>query len=116
VSLHLALAWIAAALDAVVAVLLIAGALRHAQPRFAIDRAILAVEAAVGLALLSGALALVAGPGPHDGLHLVYAVIALVALPIGRAWRGLATGPRPIPLGIGVVVLFGVLVRLAQTG
>jgi hypothetical protein len=116
VNIHLGLAIAAGALGVLVAGLTLVGAVRRTMPRFAIDRALLAAEVAVGLAILSGAVDLAATGGPHDGLHLVYAGVALVALPIGRAWRGLARGPRPTPLAIATVVLIGVLVRLAQTG
>jgi hypothetical protein len=116
VTLHVALAVLTAGLALVVAAVTIVGAIRHATLRFAIDRAILATEAAVALALLAGLPELATTPGPRDGLHLVYAVVALGALPAGRAWRGFAQGPRPMPIGIACVVLLGVLVRLAQTG
>jgi hypothetical protein len=115
-ALHLILAWLSALLAAVVLALVIAGGLRQAMPRFAIDRAILATEASVGLALLSGLFQLATSAGPADGLHFVYAAVALLALPIGRAWRGMEPGPRPWPLTIAAIVLLGVLIRLAQTG
>jgi hypothetical protein len=116
VSVHVALAWLSAMFDALVVLLAIGGGLRHRMPRFAIDRAILATEAWVGLALLTGLLSLAGGRGPADPLHFLYAVVALAALPVGRAWQGLARGPRPWPLAIAGIVLLGVLVRLAQTG
>src|SRR5437762_1082544 len=115
-ALHLILAWLSAAFAAAVVLLAIVGGMRHAVHRFAIDRAILATEATVGLALASGLLQLASGPGPHDGLHFIYAAVALVALPIGRAWGGLTRGPRPWPLALAGTVLLGVLIRLAQTG
>jgi hypothetical protein len=116
VNLHGALAVLAAALALVVVLLAVAAALRHAPLRLATDRAILATEAAVALALLAGLPELATGQGPRDGLHVVYAVVAIVALPVGRGWGGLARGPRPLPVGLAGVILLGVLVRLAQTG
>jgi hypothetical protein len=116
VSLHLALAVVAGVLAALVGGLAIVGRLRGAMPRFAIDRTVLAAEAVIGLAAASGLVQLATGSGPHDGLHLIYAAVALLALPVGRAWRGLVRGPRTVPLVIAAAVLLGVLVRLAQTG
>jgi len=116
VNVHLALAVLAAALAVGVAALAIVGRLRGSIPRFAIDRAVLATELVIALAIVSGLLDVSSTGGPHDGLHLLYAIVAIVALPIGRTWRGLARGPRAVPLTIAAVVLLGVLVRLAQTG
>jgi hypothetical protein len=115
-TIHLALAWVAAVLDGLVLALAVVGGLRHRMARFAIDRAILATEAGIALALVSGLFQLATTPGPRDPLHFVYALVALAALPAGRAWLGLGRGPRPWPLAIAGVIVLGVLVRLAQTG
>jgi hypothetical protein len=113
---HLILAWLSAFLAVIVVVLAVVGGIRHAMPRFAIDRAILATEVSLGLALFSGVLELATTTGPSDGLHFVYAAVALIALPIGRLWGGIERGPRPWPLAIAGLVLLGVLIRLGQTG
>lgn len=115
-SLHLALAIIAAGLALVVGGLAVAASVRGAMARFAMDRAILATEAVVAVAIVTGLVQLGATSGPRDGLHLLYAAVALLALPVARAWRGGRRGPQPLPLAIGALVLLGVLVRLAQTG
>lgn len=115
-TLHLAIAVVAAGLDAVFLATLAAGAIRRELPRFLLDRLILAIEGAVVLEVLVGLLVATSGAGPADPLHFVYAVVALAALPVGRAWRGVSRGPRAVPLAVAAIVLAGVLIRLAQTG
>jgi hypothetical protein len=116
VSVHLGLAWLAGALVALVVVAAMLGRARGKMSRFAIDRLILAAEAAVALAIITGLLEVAGGSLPGDQLHAVYAAVALVGLPIGRGWRGISSGPAPVPLIVAGLVVLGVLVRLAQTG
>lgn len=116
-TVHATLALLAGALDAaVLAVVVLAAARRQPLPPRLLDRLILALEGTVGLAIAVGLGQVVAGQRPADGLHLLYALVALIAMPIGRSWRGLARGPRVVPLALAGVVVAGVLVRLLQTG
>jgi predicted permease len=84
--------------------------------------------AAVGLWLLvlvnlaAGALLLVGGDRPEDGLHLLYAGVALAVLPLAaalgvRSERGRGPGrARYLWMTGGALVLAVVIVRLLQTG
>jgi hypothetical protein len=88
--------------------------------RLWLDRLVLGVLAVVGANLLLGAaIALLAagGRGPADPLHLVYAVVALVALP---AVRLEAMRRRSTRVGwwvcAGGLVTLGALLRLWATG
>jgi hypothetical protein len=68
-------------------------------------------------AALLGLLLLATGSAPADPLHLVYGVVAVVALPLAAAF---AAGRRPrsqsLALLLGAAVEIGVIVRLFQTG
>ncbi len=91
--------------------------------RFAVDRLLLLAEALVAVQLGIGGLVLATGERPSDPLHLLYAVAALVTLPVGWAWGG-----RPDRSGsasrrrrdgwilIATAVLLGVELRLFATG
>jgi hypothetical protein len=90
---------------------------------------VVALSAAAGLVLLAGT------GGPRDGLHAVYGVVALVALPLTRI---LGAGPPPhdddprgrpaepastqltrgpaLWLVAGAAITLGALLRLAGTG
>jgi len=82
-----------------------------------IDRAILVELGVVALAIVAGGAVFVSGPGPRDPLHLVYAVAALVTLPIARfAVPSLAPGRRSGALLAGGVILIALTLRLQQTG
>jgi predicted permease len=84
--------------------------------------------AAVGLWFLvlvnlaAGALLLVGGDRPEDGLHLLYAGVALAVLPLAaalgvRSERGRGPGrARYLWMAGGALVLAVVMVRLLQTG
>ena len=72
---------------------------------------VLVVGAASGLALLAG------GGRPAEGLHLVYAVVAIALIPLARSFLGRANGRAVAALLLAAfVVLSGVAYRLFTTG
>ncbi len=110
--------------------------------RALLDWLIVAVVASVGLSAILGVLLFAGTGGPRDGLHVVYATVALVALPLARL---MAAGPpaddvppgrrstadqtqatSPVPgsltgqlvawLVAGGVATLGALLRLSGTG
>lgn len=94
------------------------GLLLSGHPRGpAVDRAqavvlsILIVAAAIGLPLLAR------GARPSDGLHLVYAVVAIGLIPLARSMLGRAgdTGAR-IQVAATFVLLAALVYRLFMTG
>ncbi len=117
-------AWLAAgaAIAAVLAtgagVALGAGAAGGRRWLVAADRLILALLVLVAAAIALGAgLALGRGAGPSDPLHLVYAGVALLAMPVLRLE---AMRRRSARLGwwicAGGLVTLGALLRLWATG
>ena len=96
------------------------GVTRGRVARLWIDRLILAILAVVAVDLLLGAgVALLAsgGRGPADPLHLVYAVVALLALPAAR-FEVERRGSTRIGWWVcaGGLVTLGALLRLWATG
>lgn len=75
------------------------------------------VFGATALAAILGALVLISGRTPNDGLHILYGVLALAVLPgtaiiaSGREGR-----QQAIIAAIGTIVLAILLARLLQTG
>ncbi len=65
----------------------------------------------------SGGLLLVSGARPADGLHLLYALIAIGLIPLARSFLGRSTGRGAVMLVlVAFVVLGAVLYRLFATG
>lgn len=72
---------------------------------------------AVLAAALVGGLMLATGSAPSDGLHVLYGVLALAALPgVGLVAAGRPPRQRMVALLIGTIVLLILLLRLFQTG
>jgi hypothetical protein len=115
--LHLASGVLAGALFAAALVLVLAGRPTGGRWVVWVDRAILAGVPCAALAGLTGAALAVGGRGPGDPLHYLYALLALSAVPIGRAVGGRHgdTGLR-VPLAIACLIGIGAIVRLYQTG
>ena len=113
--LHRVIAFLSAAAIGVLLLVVLAGAVTHREQRFARDRAILAAIALVAIAALVGLLQLASGGPPDDPLHLMYAAVALLILPLVRFWDRLA-GRRTLAIGTGTVILALLLLRLFQTG
>ena len=83
-----------------------------------LDRAILAAEAFVALAIATGALSFVirGGRGPADPLHLLYAGLILVTLPLARFGGSLSERRRALALAVAGLLVVAFFVRLLQTG
>ena len=116
-ALHLVLAY-AAVVGVVVgiawaAVLVITQ--RPGSPAF--ERFQAAVVAVVIVGAASGLVRLASGARPADGLHLLYAAIAIGLIPLARSFMGRASGRGPaVFLLVAFVVLGAVLFRLFTTG
>lgn len=113
--LHLVLAVLVAVGGGTVAIVVILGAATHHPVRFALDRVILGVLLLLAIAVLSGLVILVTGARPHDPLHLLYAVLALLVLPVARFWDRLSDR-RALAVVVGSVVIIALVLRLFQTG
>ncbi len=111
---QLTLAWLLAAAAGGVCIIALAGWLRPPMSRRWLDRLVLAGLAISSLAAVLGLIAFVGGDHPDDPLHFLYAVVAVAALPVARAWG--QSGPRPGVMLLGGLVLLGVTLRLFQTG
>jgi hypothetical protein len=71
----------------------------------------------IALAALLGLATLIGGPGLKDGLHLVYGVLAVAALPVGAFYAaGHPLRRRLATWTLAGVVLLILLLRLFQTG
>ena len=107
---------IVVAFSGVVAAVVALGWWRFGRPgRLAVDRAVLGAIVVVLVAIGSGVVLLVLGSRPADGLHLLYAAVALLVLPAVRFPAAFASR-RGLAIGVGGLVLVALVVRLAQTG
>jgi hypothetical protein len=127
---HQTVAWIGVVLTAGVLAVAIWSALAGrrsrgaADHRFAVDRGLLAATAAIFVDVLIGLALIVGGDRPTDPLHLLYGVLAVVALPIGwllggRAASGAVTPPRlrrDTWIGVAAAILLAIELRLFLTG
>lgn len=83
----------------------------------AFERVQAAVVAALVVGAASGLVRLASGEGPADGLHLLYAAVAIALIPLARSFPGRTTGRGPTGLLlVAFVVLGAVLFRLFTTG
>jgi hypothetical protein len=72
---------------------------------------VLVVTSAGGLGIL------LAGGGPHEALHFLYAILAIGTLPIADSFaRKSSPRRRAVITLIAAIVLFALLARLFQTG
>lgn len=115
VTVHHLVALLAAAAGLVLVVVVAIGAARRQPVRFATDRTILVALALVGVGIVSGLVMLLTGGRPNDPLHLLYALVALLVLPVARFWGGLERH-RTLVLGVGGMLLAALVLRLFQTG
>lgn len=76
-----------------------------------------AVVSLLIVAAASGVLLLISGARPAEGLHLLYAAIAIAIIPLARSFFGRASAGRAAALMLVVfAVLGGVVYRLFTTG
>ncbi|HET7471805.1 MAG TPA: hypothetical protein VFJ71_01650 [Candidatus Limnocylindrales bacterium] len=127
---HQTVAWLAVAISAAVLGAAVwsavagrrsGGSMDH---RFAVDRAVIAAEGVIAVAALIGLAIVAGGSRPADALHLLYGVLAVVALPLGwliggRATPGAVTPPRlrrDTWIGVAAAILLAIELRLFLTG
>lgn len=115
-SAHRVLGWLVGGAALLVAMTALAGWLRPPLRRHWLDRAIVAAMALIALDVLAGLMLLLLGAAPSDGLHFLYAALALAVLPAARFWRGRGSGARATSMTLAAVVLLGFTLRLFQTG
>jgi cation transport ATPase len=88
---------------------------RTGGPRFELFQAGVVAMLLVGAA--SGLIALSSGARPREGLHLLYAVIAVALVPLARSFLGQARGRGASMLMLTTFAVIGALVyRLITTG
>ena len=76
-----------------------------------------AVVAILLVAAASGLVLLVIGHGPTEGLHFIYAAIAIAIIPLARSFFGGARERRQVSLLLLTFMILGVLVfRLFASG
>lgn len=76
-----------------------------------------AVVSLVIVAAVSGAVLLAAGARPADGLHLLYAAVAVAVIPLARSFLARAGDRRAAALLlVGFVALGAMIYRLFTTG
>lgn len=116
VAAHLVLGFGVLAL--VVGLLVIAGyaVLRHAPPAVPYLQLQRVVAGLVLAEAAVGGLLFINGKRPHVSLHLVYALVAILVMPLARTMaRSRPSNARFYDLG-GTLLLLGVLLRLVTTG
>ena len=71
----------------------------------------------VAQGLIGGLLFVAGNKRPHDGLHILYGVLLVIALPIGASYTS-SHAARREPLVYGIVGLFmaGLTIRAITTG
>lgn len=114
--LHLLLAEVALALVALAAIWSAAAVILRRDPgRLYLVNLIWVVIVLVAAAGF-GALMLATGRGPRDGLHVLYGVLAVAALPVAAAVAGDRPARDRAVVGlIAVIVLIILVLRLFQT-
>jgi hypothetical protein len=116
VAAHLATGLGALAVAAVTLAIAVPPAVRGGPPPRVYRPLHRAVAAMVGATVLVGGLLYVTQHRPQTGLHLVYAVAALLVMPVARALvRRDPARARAYQLG-GTLLLLGVIFRLVTTG
>lgn len=114
-NVHHLITLLVAAAAVVLLVIVLAGAARHRPARLAADRVILVVLVLIAINAATGLVVFATDKGPADTLHFLYAVLALLVLPVARFWDRLSSH-RTLALGFGAVLLGAFLLRLFQTG
>jgi hypothetical protein len=108
---------LAALLAAAMVVLGVLDGLGRVHARRGLDRLVLALLAATGVGAIVGIGVLVGVQPPSDGLHLVYGIVAVIAVPVARLIAGMRRSARlGWWLAAGGLVTLGALLRLWATG
>lgn len=88
---------------------------RAGEPAF--ERFQAAVVSLLVVGAASGLILFATGARPADGLHLLYAIVAIALIPLARSFLGRANGRAAAALMLAAfVVLGGVVFRLFMTG
>jgi uncharacterized MAPEG superfamily protein len=83
----------------------------------AFDRFQAAVVSVLFVGSVSGAVLFASGMRPTDGLHLLYAAVALATVPLARSFTGRSGGLGTAALLLAAFVVLGALLfRLITTG
>ena len=83
----------------------------------AFDRFQAALVSVLFVGSVSGAVLLASGHTPADGLHLLYAAVALAMVPLARSFTGRSGGLGTAALLLAAFVILGALLyRLIATG
>ena len=83
----------------------------------AVERFQAAVVSVLVVAAASGLVLVATGGRPADGLHLLYAIVAIALIPLARSFLGRTRGNVAAALLLAAfVVLGGVVYRLFTTG
>lgn len=91
--------------------------MRRAPPGWLADRVDFVLLLALIVASASGLGILVGGGGPKEGLHFLYAVLAIGILPVaGYLTRRMQPVARASATILAALVVLVIVVRLFQTG
>lgn len=83
----------------------------------AFERFQAAVVSALVVGAASGLILLASGARPAEGLHLLYAFVAVALIPLARSFAGRPNGRGSVALPLAAfVVLGGLVYRLFTTG
>jgi heme A synthase len=66
--------------------------------------------------LLGGLLFVAGNKRPHDGLHILYGVLLVIALPIGASYTSGHARREPLVYGIVGLFMVGLSIRAITTG
>jgi hypothetical protein len=113
---HIILATIGAVVVGTTAVFAVVAFIRDVDAQPWLDRLIL-IELVVGILAASiGLVLVVVGPGPADGLHVLYGVVLVVTIGAGRWIAGSAGRRQAGWIAISSAIALGVIARLVMTG
>ena len=115
-TIHRLLAYAAAAVTVVGIAWSLLLVLRSRQAAPGFERFQAAVVSLIIVGAASGVLLLLSGARPGEGLHLLYAVIALTIIPLARSFLGRTSERRTaVLLLVAFVALGAVIYRLFTT-
>lgn len=115
--IHRLLAYVVAVAVAVGLVAAAAPPVTRGFTRTTPDQIHAGVLAIIVVAAASGITLLVTGASPRDGLHFLYAGVAILLIPLARSFRGQLSDRARGLLSLATFVVLGALVyRLFATG